>query len=245
MSRYYPPQTGLYKVVPKSEQSTHRWSDFDMARLQISVGQPYHEGAKFAATLEWSLGRFERVVLCVNDTLQRYNAMFERGLSETRAAEEAETAGTEWIARNLGHVQDDARLVVQRWSRWLTHPRYPDILERIHHLDDTQPAFSDAITADIERLWARRHATDPERYPMHLRAAFADLARAYLCEEIAAFALMYEQHEAIDIYPGTSLFAARVAQDQDFPDAPPGLGKGRFCRIDFARNGNKLKLQLG
>ncbi len=47
---------------------------------------------------------------------------------------------------------------------------------------------------------------------------------AYLLEEIAVFSLMYEQQEAIDIYPGTAIFAALVFQDKDTKGAPSGLG---------------------
>lgn len=46
---------------------------------------------------------------------------------------------------------------------------------------------------------------------------------------------MYETEEAIDIYPGTALFAATLFRGRNIEGAPPGLGKGHFCRIDFDR----------
>ena len=44
----YPPQDGAYAVKVKNGAG---WNAFDTARLQISVGQPYHEGDKLAALL--------------------------------------------------------------------------------------------------------------------------------------------------------------------------------------------------
>jgi len=62
----YPPQTGEYKVMVKSGAA---WRDYDTARLEISVGQPYHEGAKFEATVDWVKHRFSHSIVSVNDTL--------------------------------------------------------------------------------------------------------------------------------------------------------------------------------
>ena len=47
------------------------WAAYSAATLLISVGQPYHEGEKFAATVAWASRHFERVHA---DTLQRHNA---------------------------------------------------------------------------------------------------------------------------------------------------------------------------
>ena len=55
------------------------------------------------------------------------------------------------------------------------------------------------------------------------RDEFNDLSHQYLLEEIAVFSLMYEQQEAIDIYPGTAIFAALVFQDKETNGAPVGL----------------------
>ena len=70
----YPPQDGAYAVKVKNGAG---WNAFDTARLQISVGQPYHEGDKLAATADWVRHRFGRVIVCVNDTLQRFNHAFQ------------------------------------------------------------------------------------------------------------------------------------------------------------------------
>ncbi|MFQ6550592.1 tRNA-dependent cyclodipeptide synthase [Aestuariibius sp. 2305UL40-4] len=244
MTKAFPSQTGLYKIKPKSEQSSDRWSDFQTARLQISVGQPYHEGEKFAATLEWCRPRFKGVVICVNDTLQRYNAMFELGLSDDVARQRSVAAGSDWIARNLGSVTDDPIFEIRRWNDWLADPDYLETHRAILALDKTNPDFAAAISADIERIWARRHANDPEAYSMYRRAAFQELSRVYLLEEIAVFSLMFAQETAIDIYPGSALFAAQVFQGRKVAGAPAGLGRGHFCRIDFGRNrwGPDLKI---
>ena len=48
------------------------WVDYRACTLGISVGQPYHEGEKFAATVEWAARHFEEIVVDVSDTLQRH-----------------------------------------------------------------------------------------------------------------------------------------------------------------------------
>jgi hypothetical protein len=89
-SRQYPPQTGAYAVKPKGGAD---WQRFDTVRLEISVGQQYHEGQKMAATLAWARTRFRGVAVLVNDTLQRFNLMFDKGLSEAEAFRRTQADG--------------------------------------------------------------------------------------------------------------------------------------------------------
>jgi hypothetical protein len=123
----YPPQTGAYKVVVKSGAA---WRDYDTARLEISVGQPYHEGAKFEATVDWVKHRFSHVIVSVNDILQRFNLMFERGLSESRAMSVARHAGSEWIRQQRPVLLRLPGYELCRWNEWLSHPGFSAALEQ-------------------------------------------------------------------------------------------------------------------
>src|SRR5688572_6281343 len=93
--KQYPAQTGSYAVKVKNGRG---WHAYDVARLPISVGQSYHEGEKFKATLRWLQPRFKKIVICVNDTLQRHNFS---NISDNEAFFKAEAAGREWIERNI------------------------------------------------------------------------------------------------------------------------------------------------
>lgn len=238
----YPQQLGTYVVKTKSEQSTHSWQDFDIARLQVSVGQDYHEGEKMSATADWCTPRFDRVMVCVNDTLQRFNMMFEEDLSEQDAYLKSQQQGREWVDRNIDKFAGVGHLEVKRWESWKKDTHFGDTLKSVKQLYEANSEFQTAIDDNIVNIWDRRGKVNPSLYNESRRDEFNDLSRKYLLEEIAVFSLMYEQQEAIDIYPGTAIFAALVFQDKETMGAPSGLGKGRFCRIDFSQNKNKLRL---
>lgn len=231
--RSFPPQLGAYAIKVKSEQSTHSWRDFDTARLQISVGQEYHEGDKLQAMADWAEPRFSKIQVCVNDSLQRFNLMFERGLSEEEAYGISMWDGTLWLERNRKAFSPNTEFV--RWDHWLKMPAYEASHQAILALYDNNGQFRLAIDENIEAIWTRRRAIKPAAYTEERKAEFVDLSRTYLLEEITAFALMYEEAPAIDIYPGTVIFAATIFQGQALTGVPSGLGKGHFCRIDFSR----------
>ncbi len=238
----YPQQTGTYVVKTKSEQSTHSWQDFDMARLQISVGQEYHEDEKMQATADWCAPRFKRVMVCVNDTLQRFNMMFEYNLSEQDAYRKSQEEGQAWVERNIEKFTHVDHLEFKRWDSWLEDPEFNDVFRKIQTLYISNREFREAIDQNIDSIWERRRRMSPNQYLDSRRDEFNDLSRRYLLEEITVFSLMYQQQEGIDVYPGTTIFAALVFQDKTTDGAPEGLGKGRFCRIDFSHNKSHLRL---
>lgn len=214
------------------------WRNFQHARLQISVGQPYHEGDKLAAMLDWAAPRFETIDLCINDTLQRYNLMFERNVSRFRALDVAREEGDKWLERNRSYIATHANVRVRRWEDWKTDPAYRAYKFKIETLFYSNEDFRRTIVDNIFSIWARRQATNPELYSSERFQDFFEMSKIYLLEEVAVFALMFERKTGIDIYPGTVLFAVTAFQNSRLPGAPDGLSKGRFCRIDFSRNKN-------
>jgi tRNA-dependent cyclodipeptide synthase len=241
--KQYPPQTGFYAVKVKSEQSTHNWQQFSMARLQISVGQEYHENEKLRAAIDWCKPRFTSVQVSVNDTLQRFDRMFELGIPEDEALLMTMRAGQEWTERHIHMFSSIPHLEIKRWENWKEALLYLDYRDKIDFLYLTNPEFKRAIDDNIDSIWARRQAANPLKYPDHRHSEFRDLSRQYLLEEISAFSVMFETSEAIDIYPGTTIFAATVFQDRQVEGAPTGLSKGKFCRIDFSKNKHYPHLQ--
>lgn len=233
--RQYPAQTGIYAIKIKSEQSTHSWQDFDTTRIQISVGQDYHEGEKMLAVAEWAKPRFDKIQLCVNDTLQRFNLMFETGLDEVVARAHCASEGKQWVGRNFQGFFGARNVEVIHWDTWLNDPSYKQAFAQISDLYKDNEKFKQSIDGNIVAIWERRRVADALSYTLNRFKEFSDLSRRYLLEEIAVFSLMFERQTAIDVYPGSVIFAATVFQGQNVAGAPKGLGQGHFCRIDFSK----------
>lgn len=221
-ARQYPAQTGAYAVKVKSGAG---WTAFDVARFHISVGQEYHEGEKFAATMAWAGNRFRKVIVCVNDTLQRFNYEFE-GRAPDAAFRETEAAGREWIERNLAAIRTAGVYDIYRWEEWRGCADFTGALSRIQGQYDAGGRVREAIDAEVVDFWQRRlerEAVAPSR-----QAEFVRCSTAYLIEECAAFSLMFAAERAVDVYPGSTLLPVWLFK-------PGGMERGSFTRIDFAR----------
>ena len=79
----------LYRV---RVNSCPDWVAYSSCTLGISVGQPYHEGDKFAATVEWAARHFEHIRVDVSDTLQV--SVLARGGNSAVSARRAECPST-------------------------------------------------------------------------------------------------------------------------------------------------------
>ncbi len=227
----FPPQTGAYAVKVKNGAG---WREFDVARLQISVGQPYHEGDKLAATLDWLRHRFQHVIVCINDTLQSSNLQFEEQLPARHAFTKASDAGADWIARNRSLVAQLPSFELHRWEDWKTSPDFANSMSRTMQMYQTNHEFRDAVQTDIENRWQRRMCNSSSTGSKDF-AEFKRFSEHYLLEETAVFSLMYARDRAVDVYPGTALLPCTVFQGREIQGAPEGLGRGAFTRIDFAR----------
>lgn len=183
----YPPQQGAYIVKVKNGAA---WRGYNIARLQISVGGQRHEGEKFDATIDWVASRFDKAIVCVNDTLQRFNDM-DKGMSERDAYERSLEAGRLWLLRHMDKLATLPRLKIYRWEEW------------------KGPAFKNSYDAVLKRYH------DDESFRQALKEGQKNnLSKDYLLEEIAVFSLMYKKHRAVDIYPGTLPKAMAIFEDQ-------------------------------
>lgn len=230
--RQYPPQTGEYAVKVKNGSA---WHDYDTCRLQISVGQEYHEGAKMEATLNWAGQRFRNVIICVNDTLQRYNSIYSSTLGEEDAHKEWSLAGQSWIERNRPFFQSLQRYSIVRWDDWIFAPEFNKKKEEVELFYTTNSFFREAIQQNINDFWQR----NAQRINGSAQAGygrFFECSRAYLLEETAVFSMMFKLETAVDIYPGTVLLPAVLFRSNPVPGMPEGLDLGCFTRIDFKRN---------
>ena len=228
----YPAQTGPYRVVVKGGGG--RWKDFDTVRLEISVGGENHEGEKFAATVEWVRRRFSRSIVCVNDTLQRFNRMFEDGLSEDEARAHCAEEGRAWVRRNHAALRRLPGMELHHWDDWMAAPGFAAVNGLTDRLRGVVPALDAAIAADIDDMWRRRQRRMPGLYADHRRAEFSALADRYIAEEIDRFAVILPRDQAVDLYPGSILRVWQLMDGVSLPGTACLTG-GTFTRIDFRR----------
>ena len=238
MNKQYPPQTGPYVVKVRSNKSTDSWQNFDTARLQISVGQEYHEGEKFVSLVAWCKHRFNSVAICANDTLQRFNLMFEKHIDEAQALKETSELGRQWIERSMPIIKGLPNAKIIRWDDWKAKESFKKGRLSTEWLYTNNNEFKGAIDHNIMEIWKRRKAMRPDVYNISNFDEFFKLSREYLLEETAGFSAMFESEQGIDIYPGTVLFAVSLFRGRQVEGAPDGLGKGHFSRVDFVKNKN-------
>ena len=220
----YPPQSGAYLLKVKNGAG---WAGFETARFHISVGQAYHEGDKFHATMAWAKHRFEKVIICVNDTLQRHNYIFE-GMSEAAAFDLAESDGREWIERNLKAIRQLPNVDIRRWEEWRSFPEYENELANIQLMYQSERGVKEAIDNDVLMFWQRRQ----KRAGLQDQYRFAEFQKNstnYLVEECAVFSMMFKKDYAVDIYPGSVLLPCVLFKNEGT------LGARSFTRIDFSK----------
>lgn len=183
----YPAQTGHYAVKVKNGAG---WHDFRAARLQISVGGERHEGDKFKATIEWVKPRFDKAIICVNDTLQRFNYA-NQGMTEKEAFQKALLAGDEWLSRYEVEIETLPCFKIYRWEDWKGQA-FDQEHQRVCALYNENEKFRQAVANSQKN----------------------SLSKDYLLEEVAVFSLMYKKERAVDIYPGTLPQVMSIFHDQ-------------------------------
>jgi hypothetical protein len=179
------------------------WKKYDTARLQISVGQPYHEGSDLVALVKWVSEHFKHTIVCLNDTLQRYNGPG------------AEEAGSAWMERNMNVVNMLSSAEIFRWDYWLNCPDYPALHAEVKDKYRNDLVFRKVID-DESMVFALRQK------PNNM-GAFFERSKAYLLEECAAFQIMFRT-PAADIYPGSTLIPCQIFKEDE--------GKG-FTRVEL------------
>ena len=201
-----------YKVVTLRSPG---WAAFRDATLLISVGQPYHEGDKFAATVDWAARHFERLHVLVADTLQRHNK-----------PDDWSGRGTAWIERNRAAWAACGREVtVSRWNEWLARPEFPGVLEQF--CTAAQGALRTAVDADAAAFTARQAAKG--------LTVLIDQSRRYLFEELAVITLQARHYPGARVYPGPELESFQAVASGAVMDAPRGLERQYHTAIDFKR----------
>jgi tRNA-dependent cyclodipeptide synthase len=196
---------------------------FPRCRLDVSVGQPYHEGEKFKAAVDWvnryAGAPFDSCDLIVVDSLQRHTTVALEGLEPVAAYCRAIRAGDEWLARNREAIAAFAvPMRLWRWDELLASPRYAELRTRLERLLVAEPRFGDAIRRGAAQFAERlRQRGVPLRDEDRLLRCSTD----YLLEEMAVIAFLQEDRPGIDCYPGSWLPFQAI--EADIPGLPRGL----------------------
>ena len=122
-------------VVSFRGASTEDKKSFPSARcaMLVSVGQHYHEGVKFKATVDFVNAKFKECIIFLGDALQRYNLCVSCAeKNPNNLFDLSINKGDEWLQRNKSVLQQfTIPLRVIRWSRWLNDKHFPSAYEKI------------------------------------------------------------------------------------------------------------------
>ena len=198
--------------------------DQSVCRMEISVGQKYHEGDKLRSALAWA-ERFPRIHLLMGDSPQRYNLMYECAMTESEAETEARRRGDEWLSRNRDILADHPRIEISRWNDWKHTGAYITTRWQVGRLYRDDDEFRSAIDDATLQTYTRRGFTEWDR--------FSALSLQYLLEESAVFALAYKRLQGFSAYPGSFLDTWARFTKREVAGAPEGFRHAHNVVIGF------------
>lgn len=206
---------------------TGEWGrQFETVRLEISVGQEYHEGEKLQTAVDWAKRNFNRAVLIVGDRIQGYNLAISTGISLKQAFEISTKKGDEWLQRNADVISG---MEVTRWNDWLHHPEYLTNRAQISRLYASNDEFREKVQRQISNVWERRK-------PQNVKyGRFFKLSEQFVLEESAVFACAYKDLKGVSAYPGDFLELWGMFAGKEVEGAPEGFKHSQSIRLQFKR----------
>jgi len=150
-----------------------------IALVHISVGQNYHEGEKFIATMDLINETFKYCYVMLCDSLQRHSLKLKySNLSDSELYRLALEKGDEWLIRN-GNILKALTIPykIYRWDFWLSHPDYAKYKIEVDKLYYHHQKFQQAVKATIEKYLARQNIERSKH-----EKAF-NLCKQYILEE--------------------------------------------------------------
>ena len=219
------PDSKKYKIRARGLRNC---PDQSTCRLEISVGQPYHEGSKLEAALNWA-ERFSSVSVIVCDEPQRFNIAFRESSPLQQAWDKARQQGEAWIARNRTLLEQHRRFDVIRWPRWKESPNYEPAREEAGRLYGANDNFKVAIDK------AMRAVFDRNGYPAERYVDFKALSTEYLLEETAVLSLAFDALRGFSAYPGTFLDIWAMFAGKDIKGPLAGLSNAYYTKLEFVR----------
>ncbi len=216
-----------YRVQVKSN---YEWRKYDVCRMEISVGQPYHDGDKLKSMLNWAKNNFNRVCLILGDSLQAYNFAFENNIHIEEARKIAIEEGDKWIERNED-VISDPKFILYRCDYWRNKKDYDLVYKQIKQLYLNNERFRNTISSTVNETWDRRSKSMSDIYFPERKLEFVRLSTEFLMEETAILAMAYEEIDGISAYPGSFLEMWSMFVNDNIEEAPTGLTKAHCVSL--------------
>lgn len=190
------PKTSLTKVNFRCDLKYKNKLAGKSCIIHISVGQPYHEGEKFIATMDLINETFDSCYIMLCDSLQRHSLRIKKPeFSEEEAYQEALLLGDEWLARNkvaCAYLTIPSTIV--RWDEWLAHKNYGRYRDAVNQFYQVDPSYQQAIHDTINKFLIRQGLLGNQR-------AF-DLCEAYVLEECPVLVPLWaETKSEFIVYP--------------------------------------------
>lgn len=229
----YQAQSGYYKVKPHN--SSARWQDHNTARLQISIGNKLQTGAKLQALVEWACGgRFERVEVIVSDTLNWFNIAFREQIPKAQAIDKALRSGEQWI--NDNSCLREHPVIIRRWNEWYLHESYKERLSAISSIYQESYPLQHSIQEVSERVWSAK--SNQEFRAAQRQEEFFDISKNYILNELSVFSLLFNERNAIEVYPGAwfkDMFDILCNYSEHYPYLECFRDKA-YLRVEFLKN---------
>lgn len=152
----------------------------------ISVGQPYHEGNKFRATLREVNNIFKEYTIMVADTLQKYTLAIKDDLARTPddLYEFSAKLGEEWLERNKHIIEEELKIPYKiiRWNDFINNPNFAIDNQKVKELYSSSPDYKKIVDEVIESFLKRSNKTNVIDYKRYFNYSLE-----YLLEEYAVF----------------------------------------------------------
>ena len=197
-----------------------------LCRMEISIGQPYHEGEKLRLALDWARNNYKQTIILLGDTQQRFNIAFREGLEINQALKVAYDRGIEWVDRNKSIIGD---IEVISWNYFLNHPNFLNTKQAVLDLLDNGSEFQVNLEDAVLDFYERSGVSSSQR------DEFMSISREYLIEETAGLAIAYKEYQGFSAYPGSFFDMWGCFIGKKTPKGLEGLSNAHCVRLCFNR----------
>lgn len=170
--------------------------------LPISVGQPYHEFKKFAATIKLINKYFSACTIMVCDTLQRHTLKLYGNINDSTAYKKSLKLGEEWIERNITAINAlTIPVTIKRWDEWLNAERFKESVSKIETLYENNKDFRASFFSCAEKFIKKYTEKFDNVFPK-THNELVSICVDYLKEECAVLLVWDKENYAYEAYPG-------------------------------------------
>ncbi len=185
--------------------------------VPISVGQSYHEGKIFEASIQLLNHHFDSCVIMLCDLLQRHTYQMESSLVGFATNDYAVREGDAWLMRNKNILsQLNIACDIRRWSEQLYSQTYKTARTEIDafYKDNIQYRLSvDEVASNFARRKLAANKLDPEQHGGLLRKYY-ELSTEYLKEESSVRYSWLGDGYDFHFYPKPDNLAMKVVHKQ-------------------------------